>query len=554
MIIQPNESLDLYSALDELSVDELKALVVSLKSRKTIGLYWERDEVSLDRALNRDHICLTNADSTVGGFDAIGDAPWNNLIIEGDNFDVLRLLGKTHLGRIRVILIDPPYNTGNKDWVYNDRYVSKEDRYRSSQWLEFLYARLLLARDLLTTDGVILVCINDENRAKMELLMDELFEGMRIGSFVWKTRSGSNDSSGHNFSVDHEHILVYGRNEFQFGGAAKDFRQYKNLDNDPRGPWKTGDLSCGKNRIQRPWLYYPIQNPATGTWYPANPNTIWRFASESKMKPGTKLRKPTMEEYIRDDKIVWPINERIETFHTKTDLLRAIEAGDVPVANRGRTKLLTADLPDLDFWVNKPIGYGRPWFKRHLRDVGSRTSLVTSWVRGQSEKANRGEGDDVDDIVTARSGTSEDSVKEILGYHAFDFPKPPSLFRELLRFASDDRDIILDFFAGSGTTGHAVLALNDEDDGERSFILVSSTEATSDNPTRNLCRDVCATRVARVINGYEGKEGLTGGFVYLQTSRIAESDLEFDITPEQMFNTLCLRYAGRGGLGFSSCG
>ena len=95
-----------------------------------------------------------------------------NLIIEGDNYDSLRLLKSTHAGKVRVIYIDPPYNTGNKDWVYNDRYVGANDRWRHSQWLEFLYRRLTLAKDLLTQDGVIMVSINDENRARLELLMD----------------------------------------------------------------------------------------------------------------------------------------------------------------------------------------------------------------------------------------------------------------------------------------------------------------------------------------------------------------------------------------------
>jgi len=122
----------------------------------------------------------------------------------------LRFLRLTHRRRVKCILIDPPYNTGKKDWVYNDRFVDKEDRFRESQWLEFLYQRLTLARDLLRDDGVILVCINDENRSKLELLLDHVFPGKRVGSFVWKTRAGTNDPGDHFFSSDHEHVLVYG--------------------------------------------------------------------------------------------------------------------------------------------------------------------------------------------------------------------------------------------------------------------------------------------------------------------------------------------------------
>lgn len=141
----------------------------------------------------------------------------------------------------------------------------------------------------------------------------------------------------------------------------------------------------------------------------------------------------------------------------------------------------------------------------------------------------------MEEIVTQRSGTSEDSVKEILGAQAFPFPKPPSLIRELLRFATDPSDIVLDFFAGSGTTGHAVLALNAEDDGTRSFILVSNTEATAENPERNLCRDVCAERVRRVIEGYGEVEGLGGDFAYLKASHIPFEDLAYDLTASQVW-------------------
>ncbi|TPG52314.1 hypothetical protein EAH89_18955 [Roseomonas nepalensis] len=246
-----------------------------------------------------------------------------------------------------------------------------------------------------------------------------------------------------------------------------------------------------------------------------------------------------MEEWIRRKKIVWPdpTTERVVVWETKEALLRAIAEGDVPSANRGRTPLLREDLPDLDFWVGKPVSFERPWFRRHLRDVKSATSLVSSWIRGVTERSD-GADEEIAEVVTQRSGTSEDSVKEILGHQAFSFPKPPSLFRELLRFATDSDDIVLDFFAGSGTAAQAVLALNAEDEGRRRFILVSSREATKENLDRNLCRDVCAERVRRVIEGYPGVAGLGGDFAYLTSQRIAFEDLAFDLKPEQVWLAL----------------
>ena len=149
---------------DDYSKEQLLRLLRERDRRPNFGLVWERDEIDHDLSVNNDFVALDwDADLSCG------DGPQDNLIIEGDNFDSLRLLRGTHAGKVRVIYIDPPYNTGNKDWVYNDKFVGANDRWRHSQWLEFLYQRLTLARELLTSDGVILVSINDENRARFAI-------------------------------------------------------------------------------------------------------------------------------------------------------------------------------------------------------------------------------------------------------------------------------------------------------------------------------------------------------------------------------------------------
>ena len=183
---------DLLAQLGDLNEHQLRRLLVEHLTKQKLGLYWESNAIERDDALNA-NLVFPRLMPELSHLDAQGSLS-RNLIIEGDNFDSLRLLQATHRGKIRVIYIDPPYNTGNKDWVYNDRYVGANDRWRHSQWLEFLYRRLTLARDLLTPDGVILVSINDENRARLELLMDEVFPGRKVGSFVWKTRSGDRKS------------------------------------------------------------------------------------------------------------------------------------------------------------------------------------------------------------------------------------------------------------------------------------------------------------------------------------------------------------------------
>jgi hypothetical protein len=191
------------SRYTDLSKEDLVRALERRDARRALGLVWERDRIAQDVAHNSDFVAL---DLDLALSSPRGpDGGWRNLVIEGDNWDALRTLRLTHTGRVKCILIDPPYNTGNKDFTFNDHYVGKEDRYRQSLWLEFLYRRLLLARDLLTEDGVMLVCINDENRAKLDLLMDQTLPGMRLGSFVWRTKDTNNSDKRRSWSGVHAH-------------------------------------------------------------------------------------------------------------------------------------------------------------------------------------------------------------------------------------------------------------------------------------------------------------------------------------------------------------
>lgn len=255
---------------------------------------------------------------------------WRNLIIEGDNFDALRYLRMAYAGRVKCILIDPPYNTGKKDFVYNDSFVGENDSWRFSTWIEFLYQRLMIARDLLREDGVMLVCINDESRAKLELLLDKVMRGRRVGSFVWRTRSGANDSKEYFRSVDHEYVLCYAKPGFSFAGKAKDTDTYTNPDNDRRGAWVSSDLGKAHNYKQRPNTFYPLYNPETETWYACDPDNVWRFSSKDRLKPGQQLRSLTMEQIIAEKKVLWPKEEKTVQYDTKEELIAAIEEGTAP--------------------------------------------------------------------------------------------------------------------------------------------------------------------------------------------------------------------------------
>ncbi len=404
-----------FAHLDGLSADQLRRLLVERLTQQKLGLYWEHDSLDRDRAIN-EHVVLPRVVPELCHRDAddAATAPFPNLIIEGDNFDSLRLLRSTHGGKIRVIYIDPPYNTGNKDWVYNDRYVGHNDRWRHSLWLEFLYRRLTLARDLLTPDGVIMVSINDENRSRLELLMDEVFPGRRLGSITWRTRQGSNADQSCFLSVDHEHVLVYGNSEFAFNGFDKSYEMHGNPDKDPRGEWRTSDLTLGFSFKDRPNLYYPLVDEKTGIHYPPNPERIWVYATETRLKDGQTLQAKSMKAFVRLGQILFPQEQRVVTWKTMEELLAAIDAGDVPKS--GKSPILRRDLPNLDYWVGKPVGFARPQFKRYKADLKNQTQPLSSWIVPSFEE---GTYEAERNLVSSTNQEGARQITEVFGDRAF---------------------------------------------------------------------------------------------------------------------------------------
>ena len=551
------QTKDLLQSLDGLSAPHLRRLLTEHLTKQKLGLYWEASAIERDAALNANIVLPRVVEESSHNLNAVAGQGTPNLIIEGDNYDSLRLLKSTHAGKVRVIYIDPPYNTGNKDWVYNDRYVGANDRWRHSQWLEFLYRRLTLAKDLLTQDGVIMVSINDENRARLELLMDEVFPGRRVGSLVWRTKDTGNDLS-QRFSHVHEHVLVYANTGFKFNGRATDRSKFRNPDNDPRGDWSPQPLTANKTLIERKNTYYPIQNPETGYWYPCDPGRVWAYASEKEIRHrfGNNetaiqaaldgLRSDTMEALIAQKLIYFPPCKAADVmlFETRAALSAAITAGTGPMLPKKKTALLREDLPDIDFWVGKPIATGRPSRKElwTAKPEADRLAPLSSWIAGQNEAVADIEDENGDAPAVLRSdrgGVATEEIKNILGSKAFPYPKPLSLIQGLLSQATLPNDTVLDFFAGSGTTGHAVLALNALDGGNRKFILCSSTEATDKEPAKNLCRDVCAERMKRVIES--DKAFANNSFAYLQLDKIAPGDAPFDSSCAQAFQLLTMR-------------
>jgi adenine-specific DNA-methyltransferase len=529
-----NSSAGKYS---ELSKDQLIALLRQ-RDETRLGLVWERDPevVEGDQSINDDFVALDYVESL-----SSGETAYQNLLIEGDNYDALRALRMTHAGRIKCIEIDPPYNTGNNDFIYNDVFLNKDHSYRHSVWLEFMHKRLLIARDLLTDDGVIFVHIGEEEVHRLGCLMDQVFPGQKVGTFVWRTRSGANDSKEYFRSTDHEYVLCYANASFTFAGSVKENDAYSNPDGDERGPWVNGDLTKAHTIKQRGDAFYPIRNPETDVWYACDPDQVWRFASETKLKPGQKIRTKTMEQIIREKKVLWPTDTRTIRYESLKELESAIDIGTAP-------RNIRRDIPDLKFWIGKTIGYGKPRYKRHLSELKRSEKPFSTWIRPTSDKEAAPE-----DILSLEvGGTTEGTslIQQMLGNKDFPYPKPLSLLYGLLKQSTGPDDIVLDFFGGSGTTGHAVLALNAEDDGNRRFIVVSSTEATAKEPEKNVCRDICRQRLAKAIEGYDYRtkdklkhvEGLGGNFAYLRTRRLPPGKVVRKLAHTQVWTALQLMH------------
>lgn len=350
-----------------------------------------------------------------------------NLFIEGDNLDALKLLQESYLGKVKLIYIDPPYNTGN-DFVYDDQFAETVDEFlvRSGQtddtgvrlisnpqtngrfhsdWLSMMYARLKLARNLLTDDGALLASIDDGESATLRLVLDEIFGASNyIGTFIWKSRQNVDSRNVSNLSIDHEYVHAYARdrNRFAFVGQDIDQGKYNNPDNDPRGPWMSNNILGLADATRRPNLHYEITDPASGRTFAPPADSGWRYAKE------------TMATKIAEGRILFPAN----------------------VTGRPREKL----------------------FVRELRTLKTGVSSVLGSEAGFT-----------------LNGTRE--VRKIFGGKYFDFPKPLNLMSLLVAQVAGNPDaVVLDFFAGSGTTAHAVMALNAADGGRRRFIVAQLDE------------------------------------------------------------------------------
>ncbi|MFN0157220.1 MAG: site-specific DNA-methyltransferase [Bacteroidota bacterium] len=387
-----------------------------------------------------------------------------NIFIEGENLEVLKVLQKSYYGKVKMIYIDPPYNTGNDSFIYPDKfsetkeeylkkigdkdeagYLTKEGFFRKnskengqfhSNWLSMMYPRLFLARNLLRDDGVIFVSIDDNEVHNLRLIMNEVFgEENFVVSITWQRKvSPSNDAQW--FSSDHDYILVYAKSKETWFPIRLPMNErqkgyYKNPDNDSRGEWNSATYTCNKSKSERPNLYYPIVNPNTKeeTW--PRETAVWAYSREM------------YDKHVEENLIYWGVDGKARMPRLKNFLT---EAGDV---------------------VPRSI-----W---NYADVGH----------------------------------TQEATRELLAFlpsGGFNSPKPSRLLKRILQISSSSAtsDIVLDFFAGSGTTAQAVLELNKEDGGNRKFILVQLPEKTDEESEvhkagHETIADICKERMAQAI-------------------------------------------------------
>lgn len=345
----------------------------------------------------------------------------NNLYIEGDNLEVLKLLQTAYYRKVKMIYIDPPYNTGN-DFVYEDDFADPLARYKEvtqqttksnpetmgryhTNWLNMMYPRLRLAANLLRDDGVIFISIDDNEVTNLRKICDEVFgEENFVGMISWfKKASPSNDAQY--FSNDIEYIVVYAKQKIIWSPNRlplneKQMKYYQNPDNDPRGAWNSSTYTCNKTKAERPNLFYSITNPFTGKEVWPKETAVWAYS------------KAQCEQHIKENLLFWGID-------------------------------------------------GNAQFPRFKKFLTNHQGVVnrTLWH--------------YDDVNHTQGASQELQGLKIIG---FSTPKPSRLIEKILRIASDKDSIILDFFSGSATTAHAVMQLNAEDGGNRQFIMVQLPE------------------------------------------------------------------------------
>lgn len=408
-----------------------------------------------------------------------------NIYIEGDNLEVLKILQESYLGKIKMIYIDPPYNTG-KDFVYKDNFRQSTKDYKEesgqvddynqrlfqnpetsgryhSDWLSMMYPRLKLARNLLTDDGVIFISIDDNEVQNLRKICDEIFgEYNFYSAFIWQRRSGAMDSVD-GVSVDHEYFISYAKNKSRLKGKKRGFEKYTNSDNDPRGPWVSDNLSAGKAGGD---VHYEITDPQTGNKFMPPKGRYWPYSPA------------TMNKKIEEGRIIFP---------KKKD--------------------------------------GRPMLKRFKNEAKSLFVPVSSIMRNPNQKKLPTSA-----MVANLNTEGTKEIQSLFDSKIFTFPKPTLNIQELIDQGSEKEDIILDFFSGSGSSAQAIIQQNSVNNGSRKFIQVQLPEVTDEKSEaykagyKNIC-EIGKERIRRSAKKIKEETGADIDYGF-RVYRLDESNMQ----------------------------
>lgn len=430
----------------------------------------------------------------------------NHILIEGDNLEALTALTYTHAGKIDVIYIDPPYNTGNKDFIYNDSYVDSEDTYRHSKWLSFMSKRLRIAKKLLSDRGVIFISIDDNEQANLKLLCDSIFgEVNGIGPFIQNKQNAKNDTA--NIQKNHEFILCYRKKVRYVSEQSSNV-----IPNIVVANIQTKEVLKEGDRFY--YLNDSITTRGEGGTLNARPNLGYSFY----FSPDTGNLLPVID---YDIELARTSNDENLVYKDNSDLVSKGYVIIRPPLVRGQLGCWTWDInrakKDIDLLIVKK--------SRNRYNIIKRTFVTASMVFEDRGKYYYKEEiySNSKSILDFSTNEGTNAFKEIFGNEvAFNNPKNVGMLKYILGISSLTDSTILDFFAGSGTTLHAVMQLNAEDGGHRQCILVTNNE-------NGICENVTYERNKRVINGYtkpngEFVEGLHGNNLrYYRTDFVGRS-------------------------------
>ena len=434
-----------------IALDEIEN---ELNSKK-YGLVWEKHEEEVDRMMQDNIPVFTEVKERE--IKATDENAYN-FLLEGDNLHSLKLLEKTHAGKIDVIYIDPPYNTGSKDFTYNDVLVDENDGYRHSKWLSFMSERLQYAKKLLTDSGMIMISINDIELYSLKLLCDSIYgESNLLANMIWQSTPGSN--TGLDIKTVTEYVLCYAKNKMECTTASRpieDDQKYKFRDDyvEKRGKY----------------LLNKLDRRMTGQHYSESLNYAIKTPDGRLVFPGGEEEKQKHWNWRwSESKVAWGIKNNFIEFKQSKNGKWAI------------------------------------YFKQYFK-VNNNDELIERSLPYQNL---------IKDLNGANSARGTQEIMSIFDKKAFDYPKPLNLIKYLLQIHANQNATVLDFFAGSGTTAQAVLELNKEDGGNRKFILCTNNE-------NNICEEVTYERIKRVIHGYADVEGIPANLKYFKTDFIAK--------------------------------